>query len=313
MDKVIFDTNAYRYLVKAKKYEQIDKLIQRLKAKEAKNNIETLISPIVAKELLAHVADKKDPSYQICLNAIKALYLHSGNDISYNMIASSELLISKAFFDKTIASKIETNNAIGQMIYHIATNPTEKIFKKLRKNLIANKDHVFETESNFANQMKQFVNAIDPNAKSWEIFAGNKLKKREVLTHIRSENVSFQIALGYLFIVYQLLVFSGEITMLPNNELYDRAKEFVKVFPEPIALYKEVMENLVNSEFDIFEENRSNFVWDIHLMFNIGNHSINGSKLYFVTDDKAILRNAIKKNAKYSILTYDEYLEYLKK
>ena len=46
-------------------------------------------------------------------------------------------------------------------------------------------------------------------------------------------------------------------------------------------------------------------------MFNVGNHSSNNSKMYFVTSDKAIIRTAIKENAKYSILTYEEYLEYL--
>jgi hypothetical protein len=313
MDKVIFDTNAYRYLVTDKSFSQIDKLIQKLKSREQKNGIETLISPIVAKELLAHVADKNDPSYDKCLKAIKALYLHSGNHKSYNMLASIELLISKSFFDKIITAKIETNKAIGQMIYHLATNPTEKTFKKLNKNLQANKNHVFESETTFAIQMKQFVSAIDPEAIGWQIFPDNPEKRAKALADIRSENASNQIALGYIFIVYYLLVVTGEIEPLTNEQLLDRAKELVKMFPEPIALFKQVMENLVNSEFNIFENSRANFVWDIHLMFNIGNHTVDGSKLYFVTADKAIIRSAIQENAKYSILTYDEYIEYLKK
>jgi len=46
-------------------------------------------------------------------------------------------------------------------------------------------------------------------------------------------------------------------------------------------------------------------------MLNIGNHSIEGQKLYFVTADKAIISTAIGENAKYTILTYNEYLEYI--
>lgn len=312
MDKVIFDTNAYRYLVQDKSFSQIDKLISKLKTKEVNNGIETLISPVVAKELLAHVADKKDPSFEKCLKAIKALYLHSGNDETYNMIASPELLISRSFFNATIPGKEETNKAIGQMIYHLAANPSEKVFKKLRRNLKQNKTHVFDAEQSFAIQMKTFVNDVDPSAKGWQIFADNSQKRTEVLQYIRSENVSFQIALGYIFPVYQLLVITGQISNLPNEELYHRAKELVKVFPEPISLYKQVMENLVNCEYNLFENSRTNFVWDIHLMFNVGSHSINGSKVYFVTSDKAIIRSAMQENAKYSILTYDEYIDYLK-
>ena len=313
MDKVIFDTNAYRYLVADKNFAQIDKYMQRIKAREKKNQIETLISPIVAKELLAHVADRKDPSFEKCLKAIKALYLHSGNKKNYSMLASVELLISKTFFGKEIPAKIETNKAIGQMIYHLATNPVEKTFKRLRKNLIANKDHVFESETTFALEMKQFVSAIDPNAVGWQIFPNDPLKRAIALTNIRSENASNQIGLGYIFMVYHLLVLSGEIKPCDNEELYRKAESLVQMFPEPIALFKQVMENLVNSEFNILENSRSNFVWDIHLMFNVGNHQVDGSKLYFVTADKAIIRTAIGENAKYSILTFEEYMEYLQK
>lgn len=312
MDKVIFDTNAYRYLVENKSSGQINKLIGKLKAKEVKNNIETLISPVVASELLAHVADKNDPAFDKCLNAIKALYLHSGNDDTYNMIVSPELLLSRAFFNATIPQKEETNKAIGQMIYHLATNPSEKVFKKLRLNLRQNQMHVYDAEQNFAIQMKSFVSAIDPAAKGWQIFANDAKKRMEVLQYIRSENVSFQIALGYIFLVYQLLVITGQINPLENEELYNRAKELVKIFPEPISLYKQVMENLVHSEYNLFENSRTNFVWDIYLMFNIGDHSIQGSKVYFVTSDKAIIRSAVRENAKYTILTYPEYIEYLK-
>lgn len=312
MEKVIFDTNAYRYLVRGKTFEQVDKLVLKLKATESRNGIETLMSPIVAKELLAHVADKKDPSYHICLNAIKALYLHCGENGSYHMIASPESLIGEIFFNKPIRSQLENQREIGNMLYNIATNPSDNVFKKLKHSLLAVKHHVFEREINFANVMEQFVKANDPNAKSWEIFAGDNTKKRELLSAIRSDDVSHKLALEFLLIPYDELRLSQEIPLLSDEELYDKAKFLMNTFPEPIALFKQVMENLVNSEFNLLKDNRVNFLWDILLMFNIGSHSVNNSKLYFVTDDKAILRNAIKNNAKYSILTYDEYLDYLK-
>lgn len=50
MEKVIFDTNAYRYLAGNKTNRQINKIIQKLKDRERKNNIESLMCPIVAKE-----------------------------------------------------------------------------------------------------------------------------------------------------------------------------------------------------------------------------------------------------------------------
>ena len=312
-DRVLFDTNAYRYLVTDKSFDQIDKAIQKLKGREKKNNIETLFSPIVAKELLAHVAYKNDPHYERCLKAIKAMYIHNGDSKSYNMLPSFESLLSKAFFGQVVDAKIETYGAIGQMAYHLATNPSKKIFTKFRKNLLLNRAHVLDTENAFALSMLQFVKAVDPTATGWRIFENDEVKRAQILTSIRSHSTSLEIALGYIFITYQLLLNSGKILPLEINELVDRAEKLIEAFPAPIALFKEVMENLVNSEFNILENSRSNFVWDIALMFNVGNNTVQDSKLYFVTGDKAIIRNAIKENAKYSVLTYDEYIEYLSK
>lgn len=312
MEKVIFDTNAYRYLAADKDFKEIDKVVEKLKAKELKNNIETLISPIVVKELLAHLADTSDPSFIKCLNANKALYLHSGSPKEYRMIASPELLISQAFFNKTIPSKVSTNQALGQMSYNLATNPSPHTFRKLQRNLNLNRDHVLGTENSFALAMLEFVQTSDPKATGWKIFENDEVSRKKVLASIRSEKASFEIAFGYIYLVYNLLLASGQISSLTWQELYDRAGTFITQFPEPIALYKHVMENLVNSEFNILENNRANFVWDIHLMFNIGNHSIDNGKIHFVTSDKAIIKTAVAENAKYSIWTFDEYMEFLK-
>jgi hypothetical protein len=108
MEKVIFDTNGYRDLVSDKTDKQIDKIINHLKNREAKYDIESMISPIVTKELLAHLADRSDPSFYKCLKANRALYLHSGTKKSYKMLASPELLISKAFWKKEIPVNVET-------------------------------------------------------------------------------------------------------------------------------------------------------------------------------------------------------------
>lgn len=313
MDKVIFDTNAYRYLVKDKSFKDIDKLIQKLKSREKKNNIESLMSPIVAQELLAHVANPKDPAYNKCLNAIKAMYLHNGNDKEFHMIASPELLIAQSFFNTSIPQKEQTNLAIGQMVFQLAKSPNKKTFKKLKTNLQLNLNHILSSENNFAVQLRQFVKHIDPMADGWQIFADDEQRRNKALQDIRSDKVSFELALAHIYIVYQLLLHTGQIQKMTFDELADRAESLLTAFPEPIALFKQVLENLVNSEFNILEDSRANFVWDIQLMFNVGNHKIGDSKLFFVTSDKAIIRTALKSKTNLSILTYEEYKEYLKK
>lgn len=311
MERVIFDTNAYRYLSTGREYDELDKYLEKVNHREKENGIETLISPIVAKELLAHVANRNDPSFDKCLRAIKAMYLHNGNDKEYKMIASPELLISKAFFQKEIPSKVATNQAIGQMIYQLATDPSPHEFTKLQRNLNLNYEHVMTTENEFATTMKQFIKTIDPNVNEWKLFENDENGRKKALEGLRSDNAAIGIAQGYLFLVHHLLVYSGEITPVSPEILYDMAAEFIEIFPEPIALYRVVMENIINSEFNLFENSRSNFVWDIHLMFNVGRHSIQGDKINFVTADKAMIRAAVGEGEQYNVLTFEEYMEYL--
>lgn len=314
MEKVIFDSNAYRYLVENKSYQEIEKTIQKLKKKEEDNDIDSLMSSIVAKELLAHVANKKDKSFQKCLNAVKALYLHSGNKENFKMIASPELLIAKRFFDYEIKSNIATNNAIGQMLYHMASNPSDHVFRKFQHNLNLNRKHVEETEKEFALTMKEFVNSNGNIGDGWRVFPNDEKKRKQVLKEIRSKNSSISIALGYLTITHELI--KSETPSIVNSiteaQLVERAEQFIDVFKEPILLFKQVMENLVNSEFNIFENSRANFVWDIHLMFNVGDHRLNdGSILYLVTSDKAMIKAATEGNGRLNVFTFDEYIEYL--
>ena len=170
MEKVIFDTNAYRDLVSNIEYDEIDKKIKKIRSKEKRKGIESLISPIVAKELLAHVTHESNPNYNECFKAIKALYLHSGNKNSYRLLASPEMLIAKTFFNQTIPSKIETNKALIQMVYYFSKNPSDLEIKKLQRNLNFNKEHVIETENNFASTMWQMIKQIDPEASNWKIY-----------------------------------------------------------------------------------------------------------------------------------------------
>lgn len=313
MENVIFDTNAYRYLVQDKNYNDLDNYIEKIKSKERRLGIETLLSPIVAKELLAHVADKNDPAFDKCLKAIKAMYLHCSQDEgkTYRMLAGPEMLIAKSFFNKMLPRQEQSYQALVQIAFHLAKEPTNYIFTKFQKNLNLIKMHVLEAENVFANTMLSFIKHNDPDSVDWNIFKNDKSKRTKLLNKIRSEETSLELAGGYIAIVHKLLQQENIITTsLDVNTLRDMSIEFVKFFPAYITLYKKVFENVINSDFNMFEDSRSNFLWDIQLMLNTGIKTINGNKLYFVSSDKAI-SDAVKNTDQYSILSFKEYLQYI--
>ncbi|OJW81748.1 MAG: hypothetical protein BGO69_14675 [Bacteroidetes bacterium 46-16] len=311
MERVIFDTNAYRYLVTGKSFDEIDKYMEKVKSKEKQLDILPLISPIVVKELLAHVADKSDPSHQKCLNATKALYLHCGDDTSYHLLASPEMLIAKSFFNVDIPAKEETNKAMMQIAFHLGLYPSDHAERKFQRNLNLNRDHVLDAENFFAQSFLQWIKAVDPSATGWRVFPNDAAQRRRVLEDLRSERSSINLAAGLIYTVNDLLVKSGLAESMPETTLIDMSKQFTIIFPEYISLYKSVFENIINSEYNMYENSRSNFLWDIQLMLNVGNHTVNGEKLHFVTADSAIQSHAINNNAKYTIHTFNEYMTYI--
>lgn len=313
MERVIFDTNAYRYLTRGISFSDIDAYMVDVKNREKANGIKALFSPIVAKELLAHIADVNDSAFDKCLRANKAMYLHCcNNPMEYDMIPSYELQLSKLFWDKTMPKKIETHYAIGQLCYHFALNNSEETRRKLNANLQSVKQMVDDGEQGFIEGMRELVKALDPSSTGWQIYPNNAIQRDKALATLRSEDISIQIALSFVSLTYLSLLNEGQISKEPMKELVEKAKELLKIFPEPIVLHKYVVEQMFHSNFDISQNNRSNFVWDISLMFNVGQrHQIAGSKLYFVTSDKAMINAAIGCNDNFSILTFEEYKTYL--
>lgn len=311
MENVIFDTNGYRDVVKDRDKVQVTKLIAKMRAREKELSLQPLASTIVASELLSHLADKNDPAYSECLKAVHAMYLHCSTGKNFKMIASPELQISNAFFSKKIKSKVITAQALSQILMHFSKGDTKHVRTKFQHNLNKIRNHIDSSEGYFAYEMQQFVKTIDPASTGWRIHEHDEQARKQTLQQIRSVQMSRVIALGYLFAVYQLLVMTGEMQMLPNVELWNRADAFVDLFKAPIALKKQVMENLVNSDFNILENNRTNFIWDIMLMFNLNDVTTEGNVSYFVTSDKAIIRAALASSTQYRILTFSEYLDYI--
>jgi hypothetical protein len=311
MGKVVFDTNAYRNLISKKSFDEIDVLINEINEKEKINGISTLFSPIVAQELLAHLSDRNDSAFDRCLRANKALYLHNGSRLDCNIFSPFETMLSKQYFNLLPQHRVETYKAILQMSYQFATNPSQDNFELFKPKLEYIKFLVDSSENEFANALKNFVQKVDPLATDWQPFKNDELKRIKLLEEIRSKKTKIGMATGYAFMIYQLLISSGHKLQLTEDQGVQFATWIADTYPEPLRLFRNVFENIVNSNYPINEKSRANFVWDIQLMFGVGKHSIDNEKLYVVTADKAIIQAAVQEGANLSIFSLQDYLAYL--
>ncbi len=309
---VIFDSNAYRHFSSGKSFSQIEIETHKVVELEKESGLISLINPIVLYELLSHLADPIDNAFDRCLKAVKALYLHNGDDKEFRTLVDPELMLCFLFFQKIIKSREDTVTAIGQIASAISANPTVATTEKYKDILEKIRDHVYQTEINFATDIQNAIRKIDPSSTNWQLFANDPRKRKEYIAYLRSDMFSIHVGVGMMLRIYLLLVEHSLEKFDPTINLVPRAKQFATQFNGSIGLYKEVYMRLIGSNYNLFDDSRVNFIWDIHLMLSVGDQKIQTSQVNFVTHDKAILKAAEVTGHKYKILTLTEYLEYIK-
>lgn len=132
----------------------------------------------LAQELLAHLADPDDSSYEKCLKANKALFLHSGTKENCPVFPSFEILLAQLYFKKVPETRVETCQAILQISYQLATNPVPETFSILNNNLQKLKAQVDIGEQGFIDEMYNMVRRYEPNDTNWQIFKNDKTKRK---------------------------------------------------------------------------------------------------------------------------------------
>lgn len=309
---VIFDTNAYRHFTSGKSFEQVKTDTKKMLELEQENNLLSIINPIVLYELLAHLADPTDSAYDKCMKAVNALYLHNSYENEFRSLVDPEVILCKAFFDQTIKSREETVTVIGQIASEFSSIPTVATTNKYKEILEKIRDHVYQTEINFATDFQSAIKHLDPKTMNWQLFANEPPKREKFIAYLRSETFPVHIGVAMMMRIYLLIVEHGLLKFDPSINLVPLAKDFAQQYNATIELYKEVYMRLIGSDYNLFDDSRTNFVWDIHLMLSVGDQKISENQINFVTHDKAMLRAADVAGHRYKILTLKEYLEYIK-
>jgi hypothetical protein len=313
MEIVIFDTNAYRNLASDKNFSDLEKDIENFKSIEQKEGITALMHPIVIKELLYHVAGEKDSMHNKAVDSLKAMFLHCGDTKQFSILADFDLQLSNFFYKTTDPSRVRIDLQLGEIVSTIALKPIETALEKYQYVLKQIRTQISETEFFFKAQLKEFIKKIDPEAEDWTVFADNPTKRRKALAYFNSNEIENEIAIGYISLMHENLLSQNLITQDSKEELLKKANEFKEIFKAPITLYKEVLKKFIQPNLNFDGRSRENFVWDIHLMFTIGDHvvSATNSKIYLVTSDKEMKNAAAVSGFMTNTYTFPEYVEYI--
>lgn len=311
---VTFDTNAYRNLVSHTSLKDAKSKIQKIKILESKKNIKPMMCTTVAMELLSHLADVPGTrSYNSCLNASQVMYIHCGNSSNFRLLPQPETQIAYEYFNIQHQKFIDTQTAIGQILYAISQNPCEGTVNQYNNDIRNIKQFITDAEQKLITEVEEMCKTLDStfSFSNWTLFNNDDAKRKQYLKYINSEAFQIHTASAYLAALACKLETEGYIINLSSNQINAQIKSYIQSYQTSLNFRAWFFSQLVNGQFDLNSNSRTNFLWDELILHFIG-HKCNGEDILLVTSDKKMNEATKRINPNALIKTYEEYLDYIK-
>jgi hypothetical protein len=309
---VIFDTNAYRNFTFGCGLEESRAKVLKLRKKEQGAGVMSLANPFVIWELIGHLSDKGDSSYDYCMNALVALAEHTWSPFDPNgglcLIADGESSVCRELFQKLPPNAKQNAQNLSLLAAHVRANAPNITLPAAITNFKAFTLALEKYEDSWLIQMQKVLDSLNPDiARIWMGGKTNAQTRRKLRKFFESQ------AYMDAWAITMVIKFAKLVDIkLSAQEITQKANVMKKVFPVPFHLMAHTLREWQgNKSFNLTSQKkkRANFVWDTALCFSIGNFTQVGDALvYFVTDDAAIRRAAEDAKCGHRVLTLSEHL-----
>jgi hypothetical protein len=280
----VFDTNLYREL----KQEQFAEL-QRLEATQAVTPIASLWP---CKELLAHCADPTDKDYSRALAAVQKLWKHAGYESDglkrLRMPEDGETQLARGLLGQPLEARRNETDAIAELVSWVGTRDTSREPSDVTQRLEAVALGVVERETKFALDLDAFAQTV----RSTESARPDSMSPDEVRRDLRE----FIRGPEGLHLIAKLRVQETAVQVgvnLSAKDLEKHTQTVLKAFPTAMYFLRDLISDLLDSQFDMSRSRNRNSTWDLSLAFQASRAaSIGGVPVLLVSGDKRIARAA---------------------
>lgn len=305
---VVFDTNAYRGIVRGVAFDKVTLLAEQMIMAEKAKGITAMMCTITAEELLSHLLDDESSlSYNSCLKASVFCYHHcEENAQCFRLLPNPETQIAREYFGHDNQKSINTQNAVGQILSLIHGNPNHETIEKHTDILLKIKEHVAGAEQELINQVRKYGKQIDPLFNDWGFFVNDSKKRLEYLRFIRSNEFEVQSASAFLCAVALELESQGVQLSLTKEEINNQIQTYLKSYPAVVSFRRFFFEQLVNPGFDLSTDSRANYLWDEQILYFVG-HKCAREKVLLVTSDKKMIKAANNTGYNSYVMSLDDY------
>lgn len=311
---VTCDANFYRELVSELplcNLKKVDKAIKLLLEAEQAKGIRAMIGSIAAQEILSHlVDDPRSRAYKGCLKASRVLYKHcEDNSMQFRLLPSPEVQFSMEYFGFTNQRAIDTLQIVGIIFSELAKNTSKNTIKKYAVQLGQTKQFIKDAEATLINEVVALCKTIDPSYTNWNLFAHNQSMRTKWLSFVRSQVFKDQTAEAFLTAVYLRIQPQG-CRVYTQAQIKQMIPSFITSCQAGLSLRQFFWEQFINEGFDLTTKSRANFLWDEQILYFVG-RKIGNEDLVLVTRDKQMRAAAGRCGLSNSVMSYEEYLNYL--
>lgn len=303
----VFDTNTYRTLVSQLSSKDALQKISEIKALEKAKGLRALMSTTVAMELISHLYDN-DTFYQEgdCTKAVRALYAHCGDNISYGVVPLPNVQISRDFFMKEDKTGTATQDTVAQICYALYENPTSETASNFKHQILSIKTHIEDVEKSTADYLNE-------TAKELRKSKGDKDKNIKILCDMHIGALLTGIAE------------KNGIKVENKNSLADIKAQFSDLFDiyykqyrAPLKMIENIGMKMFDSRYIPTKPKRLNQIWDQQIL-HVASQTINNDPIILVSSDKEMIQ-ASRESAtgtsdttpfKGNVATREEYLTWL--
>jgi len=277
---VIFDTNAYRGLGRAK--------AQVLKQRENECGVLALANPVVMLELASHLADKKDRHYKSCMSALAALAMHTKKPNSTGLCYCPEPRsdVCHQLFGKIPRGDEQRVKDMGALAVHVNEHYPDIANPQMLKNFRTCADQVKQLETQWTEQMKRLhapSKAVD--VQRWEDALAN-------------------------FIV--AMCASAVCHLLTVADINHHTSVIRTAYAAPLRMMSLLLQKLTTvppASFDNPAKKWGNYLWDFLICFAVGgDHAIKNADVYLVTGDQDIVKASVAAGCGDRVLSLQEHL-----
>lgn len=252
----------------------------------------------VAQELLAHIADQRDPDFKYAHAAIKKLVLHctqyDGRRSLVRFIGDGFGTISRELFDRPVPGDNGSAEDYGTLLGVVASARTPEDWKPYQAALDEIKTTVGEQKRDFVRAMwGALIHPHLPDATSWDAISRNK----ELSGHARLYFDSVEAHRVPAIALVDDTARRCGITL--SAEERDGAIDLaLSLFPTPVQLTYMIARKVALEGWNLSRRQNANSITDVRLCYSTScNGAIGGVPIWLLSDDQLLLGAARASNS----------------